>query len=105
MTGLYDPEMNTWEPIPSQGWRYSNIHPENDGCRIDGCMIHNPDTEWAGAEWPYFPRGDGRIERTCLHGVGHPDPNTARFLTTRGWSHAAAYTHGCDGCCTSEVTA
>lgn len=105
MTGIYDPEDNTWEPVPSQGWRYANVHAPNVECVTGGCMIHNPDTEWAGAGWPYSPRGDGRMERTCPHGIGHPDPNAAHFLTTRGWSHAAAYTHACDGCCTSEPTA
>lgn len=38
-------------------------------------------------------RGDGRIERVCGHGVGHPTPACVRELGS--W----AGVHGCDGCC------
>jgi hypothetical protein len=42
---------------------------------------------------PQVWRGDvGYIERTCPHGVGHPDPDEI-FLDA---------VHGCDGCCMPE---
>ena len=33
------------------------------------------------------------MERICVHGVGHPDPDSA----------GADPLHACDGCCTNET--
>lgn len=38
-------------------------------------------------------REDGRLEKTCEHGVGH----TVGHL--RGYLKEAESIHGCDGCC------
>lgn len=38
-------------------------------------------------------REDGRIERTCVHGIGHP---VGTIYTWEAWMGV----HGCDGCCT-----
>lgn len=60
--------------------------------RCDGlpCPIHRP-SEHHMADWPQHWRDDRRImERTCPHGVGHPDPDDRTDDTV----------HGCDGCCT-----
>lgn len=59
-------------------------------CNPDPCCIHNP-SEHHMRLWPQHWRADrGIMERTCPHGVGHPDPddisNTDKI-------------HGCDGCC------
>lgn len=78
---------------------YRNIHPVNPGCITEGCMVHNPEVDWVGNRegWAYYPRADGRMERLCRHGVGHPDPDASNFLErTRG---AWVWVHGCDGCC------
>ncbi len=32
------------------------------------------------------------LERTCAHGIGHPDPDSLAWLGCEG-------IHGCDGCC------
>lgn len=37
-------------------------------------------------------RMDGRLERTCEHGVGHPVGSAGKW---EGWMEV----HGCDGCC------
>ena len=37
-------------------------------------------------------RMDGRIERQCEHGVGHPIGHVGRWVKWMG-------VHGCDGCC------
>ena len=37
-------------------------------------------------------RADGRVERVCEHGVGHPVGHVRRWVT---WMSV----HGCDGCC------
>lgn len=99
MTGVIDRGARTWTP-PGADWRYENIHPESQSCRDQGCMIHNPDEEWVGNrnDWPYFPRADGRMERLCPHGVGHSDPDAARWLNKVA-PGLAADVHGCDGCC------
>lgn len=54
-----------------------------------------------------FRRFDGRIERTCEHGVGHTilsdgfDAYLGRELTASGWEipETVNFVHGCDGCC------
>lgn len=99
MTGTFDAEKNEWTPFEG-GWKYTNLHPENDECRTEGCMVHNPTLEWVGnrENWPYSPRADGRMERLCPHGVGHSDIDSARWMD-KYMSHKAASVHGCDGCC------
>ena len=68
------------------------------------CFLHNP-SEHKMRDWPIVVRSTTLIERTCEHGVGHPDPDSAAYLnwyykvekTQHGWG-----VHGCDGCCTPE---
>lgn len=43
-----------------------------------------------GKKW-YNPRGDGRIEWVCRHGVGH---TIYSIVKEPSW-----FVHGCDGCC------
>lgn len=45
-------------------------------------------------------RGDGRIEITCKHGVGHPSRKISIQLyeTWKKWMEV----HGCCGCCSSK---
>lgn len=70
----------------------------------EACGIHNP-SEHPLNDAPLYWRSDrGLMERTCPHGIGHPDPDHVRFvLATRGaaeartvWLHGD--TDGC-GCC------
>lgn len=61
------------------------------------CCIHNPSNHHM-VTWGQNWRGDkGMMERLCLHGIGHPDPDDLAVRTTE-W----AGVHGCDGCCTQE---
>lgn len=51
-------------------------------------------------EWPMVLRMDygwPLIERTCKHGVGHPDPDSVDWYVSNGGSYSDG--HGCDGCC------
>jgi hypothetical protein len=61
------------------------------------CVVHNPSRHHM-ADWPLVLRAGSLLERTCPHGVGHPDPDSAAYLNWRDeedtWS-----IHGCDGCC------
>lgn len=102
MTGIFDAETNTWKPSEDSDWQYQAIHPETAECSIFGCMIHAPSFSPANEEdWPYYPRADGRMERLCPHGIGHPDSDAASFQAkTRGqW----VWVHGCDGCCVPKT--
>lgn len=49
-------------------------------------------------EQPYYlTREDGRVERVCKHGVGHPIRHRTEASGTR-WEQWMGV-HGCDGCC------
>lgn len=78
-------------------------HKHNPDCDANGCAIHNPtaDAKPNREEWPYNWRTDrGLLERICPHGIGHPDPDSQRWVDrmtpTKSTAHAV---HGCDGCC------
>lgn len=65
-----------------------NVHNRNQ-CKNDSCTIHNPSLH-SMSGFPQRWRNDrGFMERICLHGIGHPDPDD--IIMDR--------THGCDGCC------
>jgi NTP pyrophosphatase (non-canonical NTP hydrolase) len=45
------------------------------------------------------------MERTCPHGIGHPDPDQWEFMVEK-WGLAAAvaeFSHGCDSCCAGSM--
>lgn len=71
-------------------------------CGGEMCCIHNPSAH-ALSDRPLHWRDDRAImERICVHGVGHPDPDDAAWRKRSGrdpdgWDNV----HGCDGCCTS----
>lgn len=72
-----------------------------DKCVGQNCCIHNP-SEHPLKDAPFNWRSDrGLMERVCLHGVGHPDPDDVEYVRrTRGERDAWAQgVHGCDGCC------
>lgn len=76
-----------------------NVHLA-DQCAGRPCIIHNP-SDHHMRSWDLVWRGDkGCFERTCPHGVGHPDPDNAAFLRSIGKSYLSV--HGCDGCCVKE---
>jgi hypothetical protein len=63
-------------------------------CFGEVCTIHNRSSHHM-RDFRQHWRGDrGIMERTCEHGVGHPDPDDYRIYT--GDDHGV---HGCDGCC------
>jgi hypothetical protein len=67
-------------------------------------------------DWPVTFRMDLRpvmVERLCPHGVGHPDPDSLRWVTSQVFllpenevQHEELYNtlgiHSCDGCCQSR---
>lgn len=81
------------------GRRYATIHPR-EAC-TGPCPFHNPGPHhMAGWQMTCRRDRDSLMERVCAHGVGHPDPDSVAWLTSRDSMPAANYTvHGCDGCC------
>lgn len=82
------------------GWIALSTHAENEGCK-DGCCIHSP-SDHSMKDFPMYWRADRVLmERTCPHGIGHPDPDDIAFKRVQhGGSVAdAEAVHGCDGCC------
>lgn len=73
-----------------------NIH-RAVACQGQTCVIHNP-TDHHMREWNLLWRGDrGIFERTCPHGIGHPDPDQYDFWALNNRKYEAI--HSCDGCC------
>lgn len=65
-------------------------------CRGEHCTLHNR-SEHHMRSFPQHWRSDrGLIERICLHGIGHPDPDEIEL------NKNARGVHGCDGCCMKE---
>lgn len=61
------------------------------------CVIHSP-TEHHMREWPQVWREDTQVfERTCAHGIGHPDPDQFDYWQQHNLTFKLV--HGCDGCC------
>ena len=72
-----------------------------DACAGRSCCVHNP-SDHPMRGFPQYYRFDiGLMERTCPHGIGHPDPDDLAYRRDRyGADHARGLgIHGCDGCC------
>lgn len=68
-------------------------------CKGQHCCIHNPSDHHMKA-WPKVWRADRQMmERTCPHGVGHPDPDDVAFHMSKHPGDDFYTVHGCDGCC------
>lgn len=58
-------------------------------CAGEFCTVHKR-SDHPMRHFPQHYRSDrGIMERTCPHGIGHPDPDDRTTDTV----------HGCDGCC------
>lgn len=94
------PETGYWTDIVTEEWivaKLANVHdPEN--CAGRGCAIHDHPSDHPLKDAPMLWRDDRNIlERVCSHGVGHPDYDSAEYLSSIGMEHENI--HGCDGCC------
>lgn len=83
-------------------------HDEVD-CAGRPCPLHNP-SDHSLRDAPLVIRTDYPVplaERTCEHGIGHPDPDSLNYFLQHeeavqllGEDNLRALgTHGCDGCC------
>lgn len=77
------------------------IHAKDD-CS-GACPFHVP-SDHHMRDWPIVIRETTLVDRTCPHGVGHPDPDSMRYLeaTIGGGCWGV---HGCDGCCLPKIGA
>jgi hypothetical protein len=85
--------------VLDNGQALANVH-EPATC-VAPCPVHSP-TDHHMRDWPVLWRPDAYLfERTCPHGIGHPDPDQVPYWTLKlGEDDAAArMVHGCDGCC------
>lgn len=97
-------------------WEPSEVHHLSSGQVLVGvhraqmcsghCPLHNP-SDHHMRDWPLVWRGDqpfdiwSGFERTCEHGVGHLDPDTAAWYRSNGEEPPM---HGCciERCCSAE---
>ncbi len=92
------------------GQTVTNVHPE-EICVGQYCAVHNP-SDHHMHNWPQYFRDPqvevftfglhpGLMERTCEHGVGHPDPDHMTWYASCHTPEETRVegTHGCDGCC------
>lgn len=63
------------------------------------CAIHNP-SKHKMVKWPMLLRETLLIERICPCGVGHPDPDSVRYLHSIG--RQSMDVHGCCGACSGK---
>ncbi len=68
-------------------------------CKGQSCTLHNPSKHHM-ATWPLVLRASGLMERLRTHGVGHPDPDSLRYMISQNGHGSSWVMHGCDGCCT-----
>lgn len=69
-----------------------------DKCQGEFCVVHNPSKHHM-RDWPRVLRSSTLVERTCPHGVGHPDPDSLAYFLRLHPQNEAFGVHGCDGCC------
>jgi hypothetical protein len=75
------------------------LHTHDPGeCLGPFCSIHRPSDHPLRNE-PFVWRPDrfGLLERLCVHGIGHPDPDSLAYIRSQGVEESGV--HGCDGCC------
>lgn len=67
-------------------------------CAGEWCVIHNPsDHPLRDAEMVFRMDRMALVERLCVHGVGHPDPDSVAYFEVQGVDGMGV--HGCHGCC------
>lgn len=79
-------------------------HPPED-CEGQACCVHSPSAHHMHAWIQEWRTDRGLMERTCRHGIGHPDPDHIAFVLSRYGAVVSAMqgVHGCDGCCRVPV--
>lgn len=69
-------------------------------CEGRGCAIHNHPSGHRLNMQPMVwanENGEAVLERICVHGIHHPDADSAVYLESVGQEYLNE--HDCDGCC------
>jgi hypothetical protein len=77
------------------------VHDPRQCAGQERCSVHKR-SDHSMRSFPQLWRADRNLmERTCPHGVGHPDPDHLWFVSHEYGPDEAAtqQVHGCDGCC------
>lgn len=85
------------------GEHWTGVH-KKASCAGQHCCVHNPSNHYM-VNWRRHLRETGLVERICQHGVGHPDPDSARWMNENDpieGRRGSWGIHGCDGCCMPE---
>lgn len=91
-----NPTTGFWTDL-GKGFSLVHVHPASN-CMDRGCAIHDHPSTHPLMDAPMNWREDrGILERLCMHGVSHPDRDSALYLESIGKSEENV--HGCDGCC------
>lgn len=91
-----NPETGYWTATDDPRVNLVQVHGINE-CRF-GCAIHDRPSNHPLKDAPLYWRDDrGILERTCEHGIGHIDFDTAIY--NRSINMTNLNIHGCDGCC------
>lgn len=86
--------------IALHGGRILTVH-DPSACAGQACCVHNP-SEHPLKDRPLHWRSDRQLmERICVHGVGHPDPDDLAHWERKGAGNWRGV-HGCDGCCSGR---
>jgi hypothetical protein len=74
---------------------------DREMCIGEYCCIHNPSPHKMRT-FPQLWRADrGLMERTCSHGIGHPDPDHLEYVLRKFGRNDSI--HGCKcGCCRTD---
>lgn len=80
----------------SYGHELFGVH-EADKCLGEFCPIHKVSDHPLKDAPQRWRRDKGSMERVCVHGIGHPDPDDYK-------ARAVKSVHGCDGCCVPVET-
>lgn len=82
------------------GQKLSGVHSRYD-CLGRPCVIHRPSDHYMST-WPRRWNPEiRRMDRLCVHGHEHPDPDDAEFwLQHIGMDKSE---HDCDGCCHGDA--
>jgi hypothetical protein len=83
------------DQLAASGFRF---HDQLRCSQDTACVIHNA-SDHNMQTWPRRVRSNALVERLCVHGVGHPDPDSVSFF--EGVGRKGMDRHGCDGCCTA----
>ena len=97
MKAIFVDSLIRMRPIPID--EVDGVHPSTV-CIGENCCIHNP-SDHPLKDAPMFLRMDRSplVERHCVHGIGHPDPDSLAYIERKWPNRTAEGVHGCDGCC------